>query len=110
LLVGKDQPMPWLQFLQIFGLLILFSGFFSAVLLALTSFARSFKEAQAYLIPLMLLALTPGVLSLMPGVELTGPLAILPLLNIILLSREILAGTYQAVPTIAAIFSTICYA
>ncbi len=36
------------------GLLVLFAAFFSAVLLCLTSFARSFKEAQAYLIPLML--------------------------------------------------------
>ena len=33
---------------------MLFAAFFSAVLLAVTSFARSFKEAQAYLIPLML--------------------------------------------------------
>ena len=43
---------------QVFGLLLLlFAAFFSAVLLALTSFARSFKEAQAYLIPLMLVSL-----------------------------------------------------
>jgi sodium transport system permease protein len=110
LLVGEDGGIPWLQFLQIFGLLILFSGFFSAVLLALTSFARSFKEAQAYLIPVMLLSLTPGVLSLVPGVFLTPTLAIVPLLNIILLSREILSGTYTLVPTVAAILSTILYA
>lgn len=110
LLVGKDQPLPWLQFVQIFGLLILFSSFFSAVLLALTSFARSFKEAQAYLIPLMLVSLAPGVLSLMPGVQLTSGLAIVPLLNIILLSREILAGSAAVVPSCAAIFSTLCYA
>lgn len=110
LLVGEGEPIPWLQFLQILGLLVLFSCFFSAVLLALTSFARSFKEAQAYLIPLMLLSLTPGVLSLMPGVELSGPLAIVPLLNIILLSREILAGSASAVTLLAAILSTVAYA
>lgn len=110
LLVGEEGGIPWVQFLQIFGLLILFSGFFSAVLLALTSFARSFKEAQAYLIPVMLLSLTPGVLSLLPGVTLTQTLAVVPLLNIILLSREILAGTYLAVPAIAAVLSTILYA
>jgi sodium transport system permease protein len=39
---------------NILGLLMLFAAFFSAVLLTLTSFARSFKEAQAYLIPVML--------------------------------------------------------
>ena len=53
-------------------LLVLFAAFFSAVLLAVTSFARSFKEAQAYLIPLMLLAMAPGFLSVMPGIELSG--------------------------------------
>lgn len=110
LLVGEEGGIPWLQFLQIFGLLILFSCFFSAVLLALTSFARSFKEAQAYLIPVMLLSLTPGVLSLLPGVTLTPALAIVPLLNIILLSREILAGTYTIVPTVAAVLATLLYA
>src|SRR5262249_7042080 len=35
--------------LSVLGLLLLFASFFSAVLLVLTSFARSFKEAQAYL-------------------------------------------------------------
>ncbi len=57
---------------QVFCLLLLFAMFFSAVLLTLTSFARSFKEAQAYLIPLMLLSLAPGVMSLMPGLEVVG--------------------------------------
>ncbi|MEM6688447.1 MAG: ABC transporter permease subunit, partial [Planctomycetota bacterium] len=56
----------------VLGLLICFSGFFSAVLLTLTSFARSFKEAQAYLIPIMLLSIAPGLLSLMPGIRLAG--------------------------------------
>lgn len=110
LLVGPEGSIPWMQFLQILGLLVLFSGFFSAVLLALTSFARSFKEAQAYLIPLMLLSLTPAVLSLMPGVNLTGSLAMVPLLNIVLLAREILAGTYSATTMMAAVLATAAYA
>lgn len=59
--------------IQIFGLMILFAAFFSAIVLAFTSFARSFKEAQAYLIPVMLLAISPGLLSLMPGLELSLP-------------------------------------
>jgi len=101
---------PAIELLQIFGLLILFSGFFSAVLLSLTSFAKSFKEAQAYLIPLMLVALTPGIFSLMPGVELKGTLAIVPLVNIVLLARDLLSGGVEPVPALAAIFSTIAYA
>ena len=110
LLVGPEAGFPWLAFLQILCLLVLFSAFFSAVLLALTSFARSFKEAQAYLIPLMLLSLAPGVLSLFPGVRLTPTLALAPLLNIILLSREILAGTTQLLPATLSVLATVIYA
>ena len=110
LLTGDDAGFPWLAVLQILGLLVLFSGFFSAVLLSLTSFAKSFKEAQAYLIPIMLLSLAPAMLSLMPGIELKGPLAIAPLLNIVLLTRDVLSGQIDAVATAAAIGSTIAYA
>ena len=52
--------------LAVLALLLLFAMFFSAVLLAVTSFARSFKEAQSYLIPLMLVSIAPGMLALMP--------------------------------------------
>ncbi|MFO0942553.1 MAG: ABC transporter permease subunit [Pirellulales bacterium] len=77
---------------QVLVLLILFTMFFASLLLAVTSFAKSFKEAQAYLIPLMLLALTPGVTSLMAGIEFTPVLATVPLVNIVLLAREVLQG------------------
>ena len=109
LLTGSDV-FPWLQVLQILGLLVLFSGFFSAVLLSLTSFARSFKEAQAYLIPVMLLSLAPGMLSLLPGVRLSGPLAIAPLINIVMLAREVLSGTVVPAAAAVAVISTVGYA
>ncbi|TWT55137.1 Inner membrane transport permease YbhR [Rubripirellula amarantea] len=109
LLTGSSD-FPWLQVLQILGLLVLFSGFFSAVLLSLTSFARSFKEAQAYLIPVMLLSITPGMLSLMPGVRLSGMLAIAPLVNIVLLAREVLSGEVVVAAAAIAVLSTMGYA
>jgi ABC-type Na+ efflux pump permease subunit len=87
--------------LEIFGLVILFAAFFAAVLLVVTSFARSFKEAQAYLIPLMLVSIAPGLLALAPRLSLNGPLALVPLLNIVLLSRDLLDG--QAHPGAAAV-------
>ncbi len=76
----------------VLALLVLFTMFFAALLLVVTSFARSFKEAQAYLIPLMLLALAPGVMSLLPGIEFSGILATVPLVNIVLLARQVLIG------------------
>ena len=109
LLTGEDT-FPWLAIIQMLGLLVLFSGFFSAVLLSLTSFAKSFKEAQAYLIPVMLLSLTPAMLSLMPGITLTGTLTVLPLINIVLLARDLLSGTVVPNNAFVAIVSTFAYA
>jgi len=95
---------------QVFALLILFAAFFSAILLAVTSFARSFKEAQAYLIPLMLLSLAPGMMSLMPDLEFSGLLAVTPLVNIVLLARDIFEGDVQPTLATVAVLSTALYA
>lgn len=108
-LFGRAGLPAWV-FVQMFALLILFSGFFSAVLLGLTSFARSFKEAQAYLIPVMLLSLAPGLLSLMPEVEFNAWLAVTPLVNIVLLARELFEGQVDPTLATAAVFTTGMYA
>ena len=93
----------------IIALLFVFAGFFSAVLLGVTSFARSFKEAQAYLIPLMLVSLTPGIFSLMPDIQLNGLLAITPLLNVVLSARDVLQGQADSVLLAISMASTIVY-
>lgn len=95
--------------LQILPILAIFAGFFSSILLALCSFAKSFKEAQAYLIPVMLLSLAPGLVTLMPNVEFTSLLAVVPLLNVLLLSRDIMAGGPSLIPSLIAIITTIGY-
>lgn len=94
----------------VLALLVLFTMFFAALLLAVTSFAKSFKEAQAYLIPLMLLALTPGVLSLLPGIKFTGLLATVPLVNIVLLARQVLMGGAEWNTALVAIICNCIYA
>ncbi len=95
---------------QVFGLLLLFAAFFSAVLLCITSFARSFKEAQAYLVPLMLISLAPGMLSLLPSVSLRGLLTITPLINITLLGRDLLTGGPNPLAAALVVGSTLAYA
>ena len=95
---------------QILLLLFVFAGFFSAVLLGLTSFARSFKEAQAYLIPVMLVALAPGLVCLMPGIEMNWILAVVPLVNIVLLGRDVLTGNVNMALWATALVSTVFYA
>ncbi len=109
-LVFGEVGLSFQVVLQILALLVLFAAFFSAILLALTSCARSFKEAQAYLIPLMLLSLAPGMLSLLPGLELSGFLAVVPLVNMVLLARDVLEGLVVPSTAVLAVFSTSLYA
>lgn len=91
------------------GLLTVFAGFFAAVILILTSFARSFKEAQAYLIPLMLVSLAPGVLCLLPGIEMSAWISVCPLVNIVILARDIFDGRAQAIWVVVTLLSTVLY-
>src|SRR5262249_34610352 len=95
--------------LQVFGLLLLFAAFFSAVLLVLTSFARSFKEAQAYLIPLMLVSLAPGIIGLIPGLKLSGAMTVAPLLNIVLLGRDLFEHEAELGPAFVVSLSAFLY-
>lgn len=107
-LVGPDQNSGLLA-LEVLGLLLLFASFFSGILLVVTSFAKSFKEAQAYLIPLMLVTLAPGLLSLSPSLTLSLPLAVTPLVNVVLLARDVFAGTATLPITLIVVISTLLY-
>ena len=108
-LIFGEQGVSFTTILTIFGLLLVFAAFFSAVLLGLTSFARSFKEAQAYLIPIMLVALAPALLSLFPDIKMTVTLALVPLVNIILLGRDLVAGQVDLSMITIAVVSTLLY-
>jgi sodium transport system permease protein len=80
---------------SIFFVVLPLAVFFSAALLALSLFAKSFKEAQSYISPLMIIAVLPAVAALLPGVELNSTLALVPVLNTSLVSKEIITGTYN---------------
>jgi sodium transport system permease protein len=80
---------------SIFLVVLPLAVFFSAALLALSLFAKSFKEAQSYISPLMILVVMPAIASLLPGVELTPALALIPVLNTSLVSKEIITGTFH---------------
>jgi ABC-2 type transport system permease protein/sodium transport system permease protein len=104
-----DGSLSLLVILQIFGLLVVFAAFFSAVLLSVTSLARSFKEAQAYLIPLMLISIAPGLMGVMPGIEFNQLFAVTPLVNIVLLCRDMLEQRADPVLGTVAVLSTLIY-
>jgi sodium transport system permease protein len=78
-------------FLMVLPLAVLFS----AALLALALYARSYREAQTYLGPLFMVVILPAIFSMLPGIELNARLAMVPILNVSLVAREIFSGVYQ---------------
>jgi len=94
---------------KVFLLLVLFAAFFAACLLMVTCFARSFKEAQAYLVPIILLSLGPGLLAMSPSIELSGLTAVTPMMNLLVLARDVMQGGVQLAPAVIAVVSTLVY-
>jgi sodium transport system permease protein len=81
----------------IFGMLVMvlpLAVFFSGVVLAVSVYAKSYKEAQHQTGPLMMAAILPAVISMLPGMELTPKLAMVPILNVCLVAQELFTGSY----------------
>ncbi len=91
--------------------LVPFAILFSAVLIAVCSFARTFKEAQNYITPVILATLIPGGIAALPTSELQGVLTVTPVANMVLLTRELLLGSPVPAGVIAQVLiSTTLYA
>ncbi|MBU0708683.1 hypothetical protein KJ596_02940, partial [Patescibacteria group bacterium] len=83
---------------------------FSAVLLSLGIFARSFKEAQSYISPAYLVVILPVVfVNSLPSFKPTLWFFCLPAVNAVLLFKEILVGTYDLGHIVVTIVSLTIY-
>lgn len=68
----------------------------SSVLLLLSAYAKSYKEAQLLFFPVFVLFLAPTFIAIFPGVELRSALVLLPIANLAVGVKELLAGTPDA--------------
>jgi sodium transport system permease protein len=91
----------------VFVMVVPLAVLFSAALLAISLFAKSFKEAQSYLSPLTIIVIAPAIVSILPGVELNTGLSLVPILSTSLVSKEIVSGTYHW-NYVALIFGSSC--
>jgi sodium transport system permease protein len=83
---------------------------FAAIALTISLFAKSFKEAQSYLSPMIFVVIMPAMIGMLPGVELSAKTALIPILNLSLVCKEMLSGVWHW-NYIALIFgSTAVYA
>ena len=88
-------------------LMIPIAIFFASMLLSISFYARSFKEAQSLMGPLNMVIIVPLFLSLGPGMEMDHATALMPLINVGLLTKEILAGSVELIYFIETLFSLL---
>lgn len=91
----------------LFGMIAPVAVFFSALLLAVSLFAKSYKEAQSYVSPMIVVVIMPAVVGMLPGIELSAKTALIPILNLSLVSKEMLSGVWNW-GYIALIFGSSC--
>jgi sodium transport system permease protein len=96
-----------LGIVAVIAMVVPMAVFFSASLITISLFAKSFKEAQSYISPLIILIIIPAVIGMLPGVELNARLALVPVLNVSLVSKELVSGVWQW-NYLALIFGSTC--
>ena len=79
--------------LMLVVMLIPLSFFFGGLLSAIVVRANSYKEAQSYVSPLMIVIIIPAMIALMPGISLNWTTVWIPILNISLATKEIISET-----------------
>jgi sodium transport system permease protein len=88
------------------------AALFSALCLALAAFARSTKEGQYYLMPMLCITLPLVVLPMSPGVDLNLGNSLIPVTGVVLLLRSVLEGNYwqaaQFAPVVAMVTFIAC--
>ena len=98
-LIDGAQPLrigtpPITAVVWLLMVLIPISALFSALSLGIAVFARSNKEGQYYLMPLLLVCLPFMILPVLPASELDAGTSLIPLSGILLLLRTLIEGDY----------------
>lgn len=104
--IARFLPAIFVCVLAIFA----FSLFVSAVTMCVTAFAKSYKEANNYITPLMLVIMFTGYIGFIPNVELTQTMAMIPVANICLLIRNMLLFKIDYMAIAVVLLSNVAYA
>lgn len=80
---------------------------FSAGIFTVALFAKSYKEAQSYVGPMIFIVLMPAAVGMLPGLDLNYMLSLVPLLNLSLVCKEMLSGVWHW-HYIGLIFASSC--
>ena len=92
--------------LLVVAMLVPTAAIFASLLLCISIYAKSFKEAQSYMAPLQMLVILPAFLAMLPGIELDWTTASIPITNISLAIKEIIKGTMDLSMLVAILGSS----
>jgi sodium transport system permease protein len=76
-------------------LTILLACFVAAGMMIFASFARTFREGQAMVSPFYIAVFLPVLFLQVPGIQFTTGLALIPVVNVAMVFREAIAGTFH---------------
>jgi sodium transport system permease protein len=79
----------------LYFLLIPLIVFFAGIMVPIAVYAKSFKEAQSIITPLNFIVIMPAMLGFLPGIELNVTTACIPIINVVLATKELIAGTLE---------------
>lgn len=109
-LVGKNVPTDAGTIASVLLTLLPVAIMAGALMLTIALMARSFKEAQSYLTPLIMMVIFPSLLGGLPGMELTPVLSLVPIFNSSQLLKLILQGEAPMLPAILTNAANVTYA
>lgn len=92
---GLDFHVPTAGVLVLLAGTLVLAAFLAAAMMLFAVFAKTFKEGQAMLTPFFMLATLPVGFLAVPGIELTTPLAVVPVVNVSLVVREAITGIFR---------------
>lgn len=107
---GAKEALPMIDPAGVLGVLAMVlpvAVLFSAILFTVALFAKSYKEAQSYVAPMIFIVILPAMVGILPGIELNAPLAWVPILNLSLVCKEMLSGVWNW-GYIGIIFGSTC--
>jgi sodium transport system permease protein len=91
-------------------LLIPLAIFFAGIMIPISVYSRSFKEAQSILTPLNIAVVLPAMIGFVPGIELNMTTAFIPIVNVVLATKAIIADTIEILPLTITFVSLILFA
>lgn len=120
IMIGQGMAITFIQdmmtqiavidYILMFVMLVPVASIFAAILLSLSIYARSYKEAQSYMSSLILMVILPIVVAMAPGITLEGIWAWVPLTNVALAIKELIKGTMDYFALMGILTSTLVIA